>query len=117
MPLSTTTRRRIASLALLASGVAAATGCGQADAARVGEAGDAAARVYVAPGKYDEFYAFFSGGFDGQIGVYGLPSGRGRPSVPADVMAAVTFARTHDLMVSVRGAATAWRDSQRATAA
>jgi nitrous-oxide reductase len=39
-------------------------------------AGDEAARVYVAPGTYDEFYLFTSGGFSGQIGVYGLPSGR-----------------------------------------
>jgi nitrous-oxide reductase len=39
-------------------------------------AGDEAARVYVAPGTYDEFYMFTSGGFSGQIGVYGLPSGR-----------------------------------------
>ena len=38
--------------------------------------GDAASRVYVKPGEYDEFYAFMSGGFSGQIGVYGLPSGR-----------------------------------------
>lgn len=38
--------------------------------------GDAAAKVYVAPGTYDEFYAFMSGGFSGQISVYGLPSGR-----------------------------------------
>jgi nitrous-oxide reductase len=38
--------------------------------------GDAAGRVYVAPGTYDEFYLFTSGGFSGQIGVYGLPSGR-----------------------------------------
>src|SRR6185436_13322290 len=38
--------------------------------------GDAAARTYIAPGKYDEFYNFVSGGFNGQIGVYGLPSGR-----------------------------------------
>jgi nitrous-oxide reductase len=38
--------------------------------------GDAAARVYVAPGKTDEIYLFTSGGFSGQIGVYGLPSGR-----------------------------------------
>jgi len=37
---------------------------------------DAASKVYVAPGEYDEFYAFFSGGFSGQISVYGLPSGR-----------------------------------------
>ena len=38
--------------------------------------GDAASKVYVAPGKYDEFYAFLSGGFSGQLSVYGLPSGR-----------------------------------------
>lgn len=37
---------------------------------------DAASRVYVAPGEHDEFYAFMSGGFSGQISVYGLPSGR-----------------------------------------
>ncbi len=37
---------------------------------------DAAGKVYVAPGTYDEFYAFMSGGFSGQISVYGLPSGR-----------------------------------------
>ena len=38
--------------------------------------GDAAQRVYVAPGSYDEYYAFLSGGYSGQIAVYGLPSGR-----------------------------------------
>jgi len=37
---------------------------------------DAASKVYVAPGKYDEFYTFMSGGFSGQMSVYGLPSGR-----------------------------------------
>jgi len=37
---------------------------------------DAAQKVYVAPGEFDEFYAFFSGGFSGQVSVYGLPSGR-----------------------------------------
>ncbi|HNS11644.1 MAG TPA: Sec-dependent nitrous-oxide reductase [Bacteroidia bacterium] len=37
---------------------------------------DAASKVYVAPGKLDEFYEFLSGGFSGQIGVYGLPSCR-----------------------------------------
>jgi nitrous-oxide reductase len=44
-------------------------------AGTVGSA-DAASKVYVAPGQHDEFYAFMSGGFNGQIGVYGLPSGR-----------------------------------------
>lgn len=37
---------------------------------------DAAQKVYVAPGKHDEFYAFISGGFSGQVSVYGIPSGR-----------------------------------------
>ncbi|MGN6567632.1 MAG: hypothetical protein ACTHJ0_06755 [Flavipsychrobacter sp.] len=38
--------------------------------------GDAASKTYVAPGKYDEYYNFVSGGFNGQVSVYGLPSGR-----------------------------------------
>ena len=38
--------------------------------------GDAAQKAYVAPGKYDQFYNFVSGGFSGQMSVYGLPSGR-----------------------------------------
>ncbi|HQW01273.1 MAG: Sec-dependent nitrous-oxide reductase [Saprospiraceae bacterium] len=38
--------------------------------------GDAAAKAYVAPGQYDEFYNFVSGGFSGQLSAYGLPSGR-----------------------------------------
>src|SRR6478736_1616948 len=37
--------------------------------------GDAASKAYVAPGKYDEYYNFVSGGFSGQLSVYGLPSG------------------------------------------
>ncbi|MGB4840053.1 MAG: Sec-dependent nitrous-oxide reductase [Saprospiraceae bacterium] len=38
--------------------------------------GDAANKSYVAPGQYDEYYNFVSGGFSGQMSVYGLPSGR-----------------------------------------
>ncbi|MCZ2443978.1 MAG: Sec-dependent nitrous-oxide reductase [Flavobacteriales bacterium] len=38
--------------------------------------GDAASKAYVAPGEYDQFYNFVSGGFSGQMSVYGLPSGR-----------------------------------------
>ncbi|MGE5106767.1 MAG: Sec-dependent nitrous-oxide reductase [Sphingobacteriales bacterium] len=38
--------------------------------------GDAAQKTYIAPGKYDEFYNFVSGGFSGQMSVYGIPSGR-----------------------------------------
>ncbi|HMW06369.1 MAG TPA: Sec-dependent nitrous-oxide reductase [Leptospiraceae bacterium] len=39
-------------------------------------ASNAAQKVYVAPGEKDEVYLFTSGGFNGQIGVYGIPSGR-----------------------------------------
>lgn len=38
--------------------------------------GDAAMKTYVPPGQYDQFYNFVSGGFSGQLSVYGLPSGR-----------------------------------------
>ncbi|HEY4628049.1 MAG TPA: nitrous oxide reductase, partial [Flavobacterium sp.] len=38
--------------------------------------GDAAQKVYVAPGKYDEFYNFVSGGFSGQMSIYALASAR-----------------------------------------
>ena len=38
--------------------------------------GDAASKVYVNPGKYDEFYNIVSGGFNGQMAIYGIPSGR-----------------------------------------
>jgi nitrous-oxide reductase len=44
--------------------------------AGAGAAADAASRVYVAPGSYDDYYAFMSGGFSGQLAVYGIPSGR-----------------------------------------
>ncbi len=37
---------------------------------------DAAQKTYVAPGDYDEFYAFLSGGYSGQLSVWGLPSAR-----------------------------------------
>ena len=44
--------------------------------AGIGTAADASSRVYVAPGSYDDLYTFMSGGFSGQLAVYGLPSGR-----------------------------------------
>lgn len=43
---------------------------------------DAAIKTYVPPGEYDEFYAFMSGGFSGQMTVYGLPSGRKFRTIP-----------------------------------
>ena len=47
----------------------------QTSGSAVGDS-DAASQVYVAPGEHDDFYAFMSGGYSGQISVYGLPSGR-----------------------------------------
>ncbi len=61
----------VAALALLVS----VNACKPKDAGSA-VSGDAAAKVYVAPGKYDEYYNFVSGGFSGQLSVYGLPSGR-----------------------------------------
>jgi nitrous-oxide reductase len=50
-------------------------GCGKKEGG-MNISDDAANKVYIQPGKYDEFYAFISGGFSGQVAVYGLPSGR-----------------------------------------
>lgn len=43
-----------------------------AQSAAIGDA----SKSFVAPGKYDEFYNIVSGGFNGQIAIYGIPSGR-----------------------------------------
>lgn len=44
--------------------------------------GGAAEKVFVPPGQYDEFYNFVSGGFNGQMSVYGIPSGRMLRNIP-----------------------------------
>lgn len=54
----------------------AVKGCGDSGDKDMSLVGDAADRVYVKPGEYDEYYAIISGGFNGQISFYGLPSGR-----------------------------------------
>ncbi|WP_297336131.1 Sec-dependent nitrous-oxide reductase [Algoriphagus sp.] len=55
--------------------VALAPGC-KPKGAQSAITGDAASKVYVAPGEHDEFYNIVSGGFNGQMSVVGLPSGR-----------------------------------------
>lgn len=45
-------------------------------------ASNVAERVYVAPGEHDEYYAFLSGGYSGNLTVYGLPSGRMLKEIP-----------------------------------
>ncbi|MFT3676913.1 MAG: Sec-dependent nitrous-oxide reductase [Chitinophagaceae bacterium] len=64
------------SLAVLLTCVLATNYSCKPNNAKSAVSGDAAAKAYVAPGKYDEFYNFVSGGFSGQLSVYGLPSGR-----------------------------------------
>lgn len=41
-----------------------------------------ALKTYVAPGDFDEYYAFLSGGHSGQVYVYGLPSCRHIRTIP-----------------------------------
>jgi nitrous-oxide reductase len=65
-------KNKIITLIVLAIAIVV-SGCGGTG---VGLSDDAASRVYVRPGEHDEFYAFMSGGFSGQLSVYGLPSGR-----------------------------------------
>lgn len=60
---------------LLMAGVWGIQGC-KPKGTQSAVSGNAASKVYVAPGKYDEFYNFVSGGFSGQMSVYGIPSGR-----------------------------------------
>lgn len=69
---------RLLSLAVLIMAIASCKPRNQASAITAG----AAEKVYVAPGKYDEFYNFVSGGFNGQVSVYGIPSGRLLKIVP-----------------------------------
>lgn len=67
--------KTITGIVALAAGCALVTSCKPKNSSDA-VSGDAAQKAYVAPGKYDEFYNFVSGGFSGQLSVYGLPSGR-----------------------------------------
>lgn len=70
--------KKLAQLALVVMSIfllSACSGDGKSAGGAIASA-SAAEKVYVAPGEYDEFYAFMSGGFSGQVSVYGLPSGR-----------------------------------------
>jgi nitrous-oxide reductase len=70
------------SLAIAAAALLVAS-CGQKEN-KSGNAlsGNAAEKVYVAPGEHDTYYAFLSGGYSGNLTVYGLPSGRMFKEIP-----------------------------------
>jgi nitrous-oxide reductase len=70
-----------AGIGLAAISLAIAAGCGTTGGGKK-VARNAAERVYVAPGEYDTYYAFMSGGHSGQIFVYGLPSCRYLKLIP-----------------------------------
>lgn len=61
-------------LLLLLSGSVFIMGCNNSEKGALQS--NVAEKVYVKPGELDEYYAFISGGFSGQLSVYGLPSGR-----------------------------------------
>jgi nitrous-oxide reductase len=67
--------RFLSTIALTAAAASMLNSCKPKGAAAA-VSGDAAGKVYVAPGKYDEFYNIVSGGFNGQMMAYGVPSGR-----------------------------------------
>lgn len=56
----------------------ALSSCGNGNGSSNGSAlnNSVAEKVFIAPGEHDEYYAFMSGGFSGQVAVHGLPSGR-----------------------------------------
>ncbi len=58
------------------SGLGLVTGCKPKNLTATATAAGAAEKVYVPPGKHDEFYNVVSGGFSGNVSIYGLPSGR-----------------------------------------
>lgn len=76
-------KKWMAFLAIVALGLPACQNGGQEGSSQGALSRKSAAeKVYVAPGEHDEFYAFMSGGFSGQVSVYGLPSGRLLKVVP-----------------------------------
>lgn len=79
-------RSRVLPVTLLAAGMASFYFACKPATTETVVSGDAASKTYIAPGKYDEFYNFLSGGFNGQVSVVGLPSGRTIKIIPVFAM-------------------------------
>lgn len=56
--------------------------CGQGGNGKSALSSNIAEKVYIAPGERDEQYGFLSGGYSGNLTVYGLPSGRLFKEIP-----------------------------------
>ncbi|MBI4541591.1 MAG: Sec-dependent nitrous-oxide reductase [Gemmatimonadetes bacterium] len=71
---------------LLVTGLVAVAGCGprgtQGRNAQIADVATASRATYVAPGRQDEFYLFYSGGHSGQVYVAGVPSMRHISTIP-----------------------------------
>jgi nitrous-oxide reductase len=71
-------------------------------------------RVYVPPGEHDEYYAFISGGFSGQLAIHGLPSGRLFKVIPVfsvDAEKAYGFSEETKPMLNTSFGTIPWDDS------
>jgi nitrous-oxide reductase len=62
--------------------LAAFTSCNNSESKKGALSSNNAEKVYVAPGEHDSHYAFISGGYSGNLTVYGLPSGRMFKEIP-----------------------------------
>lgn len=71
-------------------------------------------KAFVAPGEYDEYYAFVSGGFSGQLAIHGLPSGRVFKVIPVfsvDAEKAYGFNEETKPMLETSYGSIPWDDS------
>ena len=104
---------KLVKIIFLVSLVAIIASCGKKQGQAV-LASNAAQKVYVAPGEKDEVYAFMSGGFNGQVGVYGIPSARLFKIIPVFSLfqenSYGSDEETKDMLLTSKGYVT-WDDS------
>lgn len=73
----------VLSFSFIIGAVILITSCGQlGDNGKSALSSNIAEKVYIAPGERDEQYGFLSGGYSGNLTVYGLPSGRLFKEIP-----------------------------------
>lgn len=68
--------RSLGAAALLSTIIACNPGGANGKSSSSSNKKSAAEKAYVAPGEYDEYYGFLSGGFSGQVYTYAFPSAR-----------------------------------------